>query len=161
MHPYLELGYRVRQICVQSWRHQIMLVNGRHDMASLPETVAAPATPLQGNNMAQISQALSSICCSRCLRKFKTRSALLRHLQSKLTECPVAVDAGGVDVPRSVLLDMAHRRAYDSSRRCTGLAAVCKAVQQHRLTNRADARSFHLSQQLALHMLRCTFQSTY
>ena len=59
----------------------------------------------------------------------------------------------GVDVPRSALLEIAEKRTYDASRRCTGLAAVTKAVQQHRLMNKADARTFHLSALSTAHAL--------
>jgi hypothetical protein len=33
-----------------------------------------------------------------------------------LTDCPVASEAGGVDVPLDTLLDIAERRVYDASR---------------------------------------------
>jgi hypothetical protein len=78
---------------------------------------------------------------------------MLRHLEAKMTDCPVAADAGGFDVPRSVLLEIASKREYDGSRRCTGLAAVTKAVQQHRLMSTADARSFHMSALSTAHAL--------
>jgi hypothetical protein len=88
------------------------------------------------------------------MREFKARSALLRHLEAKLKDCPVAADAGGVDVPRSGLLHLARKREYDGSRRCTGLAAVTKAVQQHRLMSAAaDAHSFHVSALSTAHAL--------
>jgi hypothetical protein len=126
-------------------------------MALLPQPAGAEAAPLellQGSTKAQLSRVLSSNCCCRCMREFKCRSALLRHLEAKLIDCPVAPDAGGVDVPRSALLDLARKRDYDSSRRCTGLAAVTKAVQQHRLMSAAaDAHSFHVSALSTSHTL--------
>jgi hypothetical protein len=78
---------------------------------------------------------------------------MLRHLEAKATDCPVAADAGGFDVPRSVLLEIASKREYDGSRRCTRLAAVTKAFQQHRLMSTADARSFHMSALSTAHAL--------
>jgi hypothetical protein len=126
-------------------------------MALLPQPASARAAHLellQDSTKAQLSRVLSSNCCCRCMREFKARSALLRHLEAKLKDCPVAADAGGVDVPRSVLLDLARKREYDSSRRCTGLAAVTKAVQQHRLMSAAaDAHSFHVSTLSTAHAL--------
>ncbi len=57
-------------------------------------------------------------------------------------------------MPRSALLDLARKREYDSSRRCTGLAAVTKAVQQHRLISAAaDVHSFHVSALSTSHAL--------
>ncbi len=38
-----------------------------------------------------------------------------RVLESKLTDCTVAGDAGGFDVPRSVLLEFASKREYDGA----------------------------------------------
>jgi hypothetical protein len=118
-----------------------------------PAGGAAPLELLQGSTKAQLSRVLSSNYCCRCMRQFKTRSALLRHLESKLKDCPVAADAGGMDVPRSALLNLARKREYDSSRRCTGLAAVTKAVQQHRLMSAGDAHRFHLSALSTSHVL--------
>ncbi len=102
------------QSCVQ-FRQQIMLLNGRHDMpplALLPKCAAAPTALLQDSTKAHLSAMLSGNCYCRCMHKFKTRSALVRHLEYKLTDCPVAADAGGLDVPRSVLLDIAQKRVY-------------------------------------------------
>ena len=56
-------------------------------------------------------------------------------------------------MPRSVLLEIASKREYDGSRRCTRLAAVTKAFQQHRLMSTADARSFHMSALSTAHAL--------
>jgi hypothetical protein len=126
-------------------------------MALLPKaSLATPKEPLQDDYTARCTQVLPGRCCCRCMRRFTTRSALLRHLESKLTDCQVAIADGGVDVPRSAssaLLNMAQRRTYDASRRCMGLAAVTKAVQQHWLMSTADARSFHLSALSTAHAL--------
>jgi hypothetical protein len=126
-------------------------------MALLPQPAGAGAAPLellQGRTKAQLSRVLSSNCCCRCMREFKCRSALLRHLEAKLKDCPVVADAGGMDVPRSALLVLAKKRQYDGSRRCTGLAAVTKAVQQHSLmSTAANAHSFHVSALSTAHAL--------
>jgi hypothetical protein len=91
------------------------------------------------------------------MQQFKTRSALLRHLEGKLTDCDVAVAEGGMNLPRSALVVLAQKRTYDGSRRCSGFAAVAKAVQQHRLLGQAaaaaDARSLHLSAANTAHAL--------
>jgi hypothetical protein len=123
-------------------------------MALLPKAVALPTTMLPDSHRTQAVKALSANCCSRCLKQFKTRSALLRHLEGKLTTCGVAIAEGGIDVPRSALIDLAHKRTYDGSRRCSGFAAVTRAVQQHRLLGQAaDARSLHLSTASTAHAL--------
>lgn len=88
------------------------------------------------------------------MQQFKTRSALLRHLEGKLTDCDVAVAEGGMNLPRSALVELAQKRTYDGSRRCSGFAAVAKAVQQHRLLGQAaDALSLHLSAANTAHAL--------
>lgn len=88
---------------------------------------------------------------------FATGAGLLgrdQHLEGKLTDCVVAVAIGGVDIPRSTLLDLAQKRTYDASRRCIGFAAVTKAVQHHRLlSSGAGADSFHLSAVTIAHAL--------
>jgi hypothetical protein len=42
----------------------------------------------------------------------------------QVTDCQVAIADGGMDVPRSALLNMAQKRTYDDSRRCMACTAV-------------------------------------
>jgi hypothetical protein len=67
---------------------------------------------LPDSHKAQAVKALSANCCSRCMQQFKTRSALLRHLESKLTDCHVAAAEGGMNLPRSALVELAQKRTY-------------------------------------------------
>ncbi len=84
-----------------------MLFNCNNAMALLPKTATPPTALLPDSHTAQVSKALAGNCCCRCMPQFKTRSALLRHLEGKLTDCEVAVADGGMDVPRSALVELA------------------------------------------------------
>ncbi len=123
-------------------------------MALLPKALALPMATLTDSSKTQVMKALSARCCPRCRQQFKTRSALLRHIEGKQVSCDVAAAEGGIDLSRITLVELAQKRTYDGSRRCNGFAAVTKAVSQHRLLSQAaDARSLQLSAASTAHAL--------
>jgi hypothetical protein len=104
----------------------------------------APVTSLQPGEVQRLKQLLANHCCARCMQTMKARSALLRHLEAKSSDCVVAADLGGVPVLRSTLVQMMSKRPYDSRLCCQGLAMVSKAVQQHRLlTSTCTSSTFY------------------